>query len=104
MLDLGIVILGGFLLLAASALAFKAVVWSLRLVLALVLLPLHILGALLALAGGLLFLPLLVLGLLLGALGLAAGLALVPLLPLAFLLLCVVGLVRLLRPRGARMP
>ena len=98
MLELGIVIAGGMLLLTGLVVTLKVLGWALRLVVFLLLLPLHILGAVLALVGGLLFLPLLVLALVLGGLGLAAGLLIAPLLPVAFGILALVALVRLLRP------
>lgn len=79
----------------------QAALVGVKVLVALLLLPLHLLGVVLAVLGGALALPALVLTAVLVIVALVFGLMLAPLLPLALLVAAVVGVTRLLRPRHA---
>lgn len=91
-LCIALVVLGG---LAKVALV------GVKVLVALLLLPLHLLGVVLAVLGGALAIPALVLAAVLVILGLVFGLVLAPLLPLALLVAVVIGVARRLRPHHA---
>lgn len=94
----------GALLLGTLGVVFKLLEWTLRLLLALVLLPLQLLGGVLALAGSVLALPFLVGFLLLGILAVVVGALLLPLLPLALVIGVIAAIVGLCRRRGTPRP
>jgi hypothetical protein len=72
-----------------------------KVALAIVLLPFHLIGALLAVAGTAIVLPVLVLAAVAVVLGLVTSLVLLPLAPIALLVAGIVAVVRLTRPRHA---
>jgi len=78
--------------------AFKVGVGLLQVLVAILLFPFHLLGAALALAGGVLLLPVVILAAILVVPALVGGLVLVPLAPFALMIALLFGMVRWLRP------
>ena len=79
----------------------KVVLIGFKVLLALFLLPLHLVGALLALLGGALAIPALVLAAVVAVVALVFTLVLAPFLPLALLVAAILGMARLVRPHRA---
>jgi len=92
-------VLGGALVVLGGL--AKVALVGVKVLLALLLLPLHLIGVVVAVVGGTLAIPALVLAAALVVLGLVFGLVLAPLLPLALLVAAIIGVLRLLRPRHA---
>jgi hypothetical protein len=98
-LGFGIVALLGFV--AVLGIVSKLAGGVLGALVTLVVLPFELLGTVLALVGGLFFVPIVLLAALLLVLGLVGGLVLLPLAPFALLGLGIAAMVRFLRPHRA---